>query len=429
MRSSLGSKRGVVNVAFRQFLQKNNAIRGLCTCRPSSFFLQKTAVFSQRTYATEVYHNMLTPVRFLERTASTFPNRTAVVYGNQRYTYNQMLTRVNQLANSLKSLGVGYGDKVGFLCPNTPPMLEAHYAVPLIGATLVPVNTRLVAKELTYICNHADVKVLFVDWELSSAVHLPDLPHITAVINIEDPAFPGKSVQPSPTVRSFEYEQFLALSAETPVPRTLTVEIQNEIDLISLNYTSGTTGNPKGVMLHHRGAYLNALGQLLHTGINGKSSYLWTLPMFHCNGWCYTWAVTAIGAKHVCLRKVEFPEIFRLLQSEGISHMCAAPVVVSGTSMYANALQRKDASSAALTPLKGLKVITAGAPPGPKVIEDLESFGVNVTHVYGMTEVYGPHTICDWKGEEWDQLDIKEKAIRKSRRGMGPAGYKRKSNT
>jgi fatty-acyl-CoA synthase len=353
---------------------------------------------------TGVYNNILTPVRFLERSATVFPNKDAVTYGDARYTYKQFFTRVNQFASALKKAGVGKGDKVGIICPNTPPCLEAHFAVPMIGAVLVPINTRIPEPEVTYIVNHSDAKVILVDTELAPSVDPKQLKGIQTFVNIHDPSVKGNA-SPLP---GGSYEEFLSSGGDGQTP--VSVDVGNEMDMLSLNYTSGTTGKPKGVMLHHRGAYINALGELLESGITGNSSYLWTLPMFHCNGWCYTWAVTAIAAKHVCLRKVDFPEIFRLIKTESVSHMCAAPIVISGMSAHANKL--KEASS-----LKGVKLMAAGAPPSPTVIKDLENHGVNIVHVYGLTEAYGPHCLCEWNSD-WESLDGSGRALKKARQGV-----------
>lgn len=349
---------------------------------------------------TTVNFSPLTPVSFLQRSATVYPDKEAVIYGDKRRSYAEFQNRVFRLANGLHGLGIGEGDKVAFICPNTPPMLEAHFAVPMIGAVLVSINIRLSAREIALILNHSDTKVLFCDNEFASAVtsQLKELPNISTMINIcditDDRPLPG-----------MEYEEFLAASPDTPVESA----VQDERSVATLNYTSGTTGTPKGVMYHHRGAYLNAIGEALELGMNASSVYLWTLPMFHCNGWCFPWAVTAVGATHVCLRKVVPEEIYRLVEAEGVSHLCAAPTVLISMSSYPKASDVKMKRT--------LNVITAGAPPAPTVIKNMETIGATVTQVYGLTEVYGPHTICEPQ-DAWDSLSVDERARMKARQGV-----------
>ncbi len=342
----------------------------------------------------------LTPVGFLERSAEVYPQKEAVVYGEKRYTYAEFQRRVFRLANGLKSIGIGEGEKVAFLCPNTPPMLEAHFAVPMIGAVLVSINIRLSAREIAHIVNHSDTKALFCDNEFASAVgsKLSELNNVSTFVNICDIS----SDRPLP---GMEYEEFLAAASDAAVE----CAVRDERSVATLNYTSGTTGLPKGVMYHHRGAYLNALGEALELGMNANSVYLWTLPMFHCNGWCFPWAVTAVGATHVCLRKVVPEEIYRLVETEGVSHLCAAPTVLIAMSNYPGATEARMKRT--------LNVITAGAPPAPTVIKNMETIGANVTQVYGLTEVYGPHTICEPQ-TDWQDLSVDERAKMKARQGV-----------
>ena len=347
-----------------------------------------------------VNYDILTPLRFLERGANYLEDKTAVVYGERKYTYSEFNTRIQKMANGLKEKGVEKGDKVAFICPNTPPLLEAHYAVPLIGAALVPVNVRLSSQEISYILNHCEAKMVFVDNQFSNLVTSiqEELEHNPSFVNICDVS--GDKPLPGP-----DYEDFLASSSSEPVP----CAVEDEREVITINYTSGTTGKPKGVMYHHRGAYLNALGEMLEFGMNLRSNYLWTLPMFHCNGWCFTWGVTAVGGKHVCLRKVEPQTIFDLIDKEEITHLCAAPTVLIALASHATEkgikLDRK------------LEIMTAGAPPAPKVIQEMEETGANITQTYGLTEVYGPHTICTWH-PEWDDLPVEERAQIKARQGI-----------
>jgi fatty-acyl-CoA synthase len=348
----------------------------------------------------KVCFDVLTPVCFLSRSASIFAEKTAVVYNDKRFTYQEFYDRVNRLASALRNVGIGKGDKVAFVCPNTPPMLEAHYAVPMIGAALVSINIRLAPREVAYIINHSDSKAMFVDTEFAGIVKpiLDELTNIETVVNICD-------TSDEKPLKGMEYEEFLRTGSTSPIEPV----VDDEYQVAAINYTSGTTGLPKGVMYHHRGAYLNALGEAVEFSLNSQSTYLWTLPMFHCNGWCFTWAVTAVGGTHVCLRKVVADEIYRVIEKEGVSHLCAAPTVLIGMANYPGA---KDVRFK-----RPLEVITAGAPPAPTIIKNMESLGVNVTQVYGLTEVFGPHSICEWQ-TKWDDLDLEEKSKIKARQGV-----------
>ncbi len=347
-----------------------------------------------------VNFDVLSPVQFLIRSANVYPDKTAVVHGNTRYTYAEFYARVNRLADALKKQGIGLDDKVAFLCPNIPPMLEAHNAVPMIGAVLVSINIRLAPSEISYIINHSDAKAVFVDTEFAKSIQpiLKELEKVKFFVNIcdIDDAIP----LPGP-----DYETFLATGSPEPVP----VAVESERQVATINYTSGTTGRPKGVMYHHRGAYLNALGEILESGMNASSAYLWTLPMFHCNGWCFTWGVTAIGGTHVCLRQVVAADVFRLIEQENVSHLCAAPTILI---MMINFPGAQDVKLR-----RPLQIMTAGAPPSPTVIQKMEAMGANITHTYGLTEVYGPHSVCAWQ-EAWNDLSPDEKARMKSRQGV-----------
>ena len=347
-----------------------------------------------------VFFDVLTPVHFIRRSALVYPDKTAVVYNDTRYTYKEFYERVTRLADALRQIGIGKGDKVAFICPNTPPMLEAHYAVPMIGAVLVSVNIRLASAEIGYILNHSDSKVVFVDNEFAGVVKpiVGELSQVKKIVNICD-------ISADRPLDGPEYEEFLATGSNDEIVPVVDDEYQN----ITINYTSGTTGLPKGVMYHHRGAYLNAIGEMLETGFNSTSAYLWTLPMFHCNGWCFTWGVTAMSGTHVCLRKVVPEEIYKMIEREGVTHLCAAPTILIGMSSYATA------NSLKLD--RPLQVITAGAPPAPTIIQNMESIGANILHVYGLTEVYGPHTVCSYK-QEWADLPAEEQAKIKSRQGV-----------
>ncbi len=347
-----------------------------------------------------VNYELQTPVNFIKRSFEVYPEKTAIVNGAQRFTYREFNERVNRLASALVNIGVKDGDKVAFICPNIPPMLEAHFAVPMIGAALVSVNIRLSPQEVAYILNHSDTTVCFVDNEFSGLVQpvLDKLSNIKTFINICDAG------NDSP-LDGTDYESFLMTGSPEDVP----VAVKDERHVATINYTSGTTGKPKGVMYHHRGAYLNGLGDCLEMGLNSESVYLWTLPMFHCNGWCFPWAVTAVGGTHVCLRKVDPDEILHLLAAERVSHMCAAPIVLIGITNHP--------ASADLTLQRPLQIAVGGAPPSPTIIQQMERMGASVHHVYGLTEVYGPYTICAWHSE-WDQLPEKERSSVRARQGV-----------
>ncbi len=345
-------------------------------------------------------HEYLTPVRFLGRSALVYGDKDAVIYGDKRFTYSEFQSRVFRLANALRARGIGKGDKVTFLCPNIPPMLEAHFAVPMIGAVLVSINIRLSPREVTYIINHSDSKAVFADNEFAGLVAKSsgELPNVELFVNICD-------VSNQRPLGDIEYEELLVAASDAPVACV----VDDEREVATLNYTSGTTGLPKGVMYHHRGAYLNALGEALEHGMNCRSVYLWTLPMFHCNGWCFPWAVTAVAGAHVCLRRVVADEIYRLIEKESVSHLCAAPTVLIAMSAYPGA---KDVKMKCR-----LNIITAGAPPAPTIIKNMEEIGANVTQVYGLTEVYGPHSVCAPQ-VEWESLSDETRAKMKARQGV-----------
>jgi fatty-acyl-CoA synthase len=348
----------------------------------------------------DVNFTNLNPISFLDRSATVYPNKPAIIYGKTVYTYSQFSTRVNSLAGALFYSGVRQGDRVAFLAPNTPSMLEGHYGPLKIGAILVAINIRLSAREIAYILNHSGAKTLIFDSEFSSVIEeiSDEVPTITNYVQIVD-THPYK-----PEIGGVNYEEFLASGTEKEYEPPIT----SEKAAIAINYTSGTTGRPKGVQYNSRGAYLAALGEVLESGLTFQSKYLWTLPMFHCNGWCFTWAVTAVGGTHVCLRKVEPATIFQIIQSQEISHMCCAPTVL--TSMYSDPM-------ATGSKLDGLTIMTAGAPPAPQVIRSIEGLGANILHAYGLTETYGPHTICAPQ-PSWSFMSGTELAEMKSRQGV-----------
>src|SRR5215203_97483 len=338
----------------------------------------------------KVYRSELTPVDFLRRSAYMFPDKPAVVYGDRRYSYRDLEERVNRLASRLRDAGLQKGDRVAFLCPNTPPMLEAHFGVPAAGMVLVAINTRLGKDEVSYIVEHSGAKLIFVDAELE---HLLEGVEGVERVRIEDT---GEEGDP--------YEEYLAGGSPEPVPSLL----EDEEETISINYTSGTTGRPKGVMYTHRGGYLSALGNVVETGMGYETKYLWTLPMFHCNGWTFPWAVTAIAGTHVCLRRVEPARVWDLFEAEGITHYCAAPTVQIGIVNDDDAHELGNVVIAAI----------AGAPPSPTLLGQLTPLNIRPLHIYGLTETYGPMTTSGIH-PEWEELDDEERARLMARQGQG----------
>jgi fatty-acyl-CoA synthase len=338
----------------------------------------------------KVYRSELTPVSFLRRSAYMFPEKTAVVYGERRYSYGELEERVNRLSSRLQDADLRKGDRVAWLCPNTPPMLEAHFAVPAAGLVLVAINTRLGKDEVSYIVDHSGAKMVFVDAELEEL--LADVDGVE-IVRIDDT---GEQEDP--------YEDYLAEGSPEPAPDLL----EDEEETISINYTSGTTGRPKGVMYTHRGAYLSALGNAIEIGMGYETRYLWTLPMFHCNGWTFPWAVTAVSGTHVCLRKVEPPRIWELFEDEGITHYCAAPTVQIG-------IVNEEAAHRLETPITAA---IAGAPPSPTLLGGLIELNIRPMHIYGLTETYGPMTTSGVH-PEWEELDMDERARLMARQGQG----------
>jgi fatty-acyl-CoA synthase len=355
------------------------------------------------TESPDVWSTPLTPLAFLGRSAEVFPDREAVVYGERRMTYTELSAEVTRVAHALRACGVNPGDRVAYLMPNIPEMLVANFAVPLAGGVLVAINTRLAPPEVKYILEHSGATVLVVDAALHPMVDsiLAELTELRHVVTVVDPA---GGVEPSPTVPGFGYDALLAMGNDEPLPWT----VDDERSTISINYTSGTTGRPKGVMYHHRGAFLNSLSEIIHSQHTARTRYLWTLPMFHCNGWCTAWAVTAIGGTHVCLRAVDADVIWDLFDKEGVTHLNGSPTVLVSiaSSPRVHTLDRE------------ILVTVAGAPPSPTVISTMTGIGARLVHVYGLTETYGPYTVCEVQ-DGWDALDIRERSRLMARQGVG----------
>lgn len=344
----------------------------------------------------------LTPLDFLCRAADVYPEYCSVIHGHRRFTWAQTLTRCTQFASALSQHGVGLGDTVSIIAPNIPELMEAHFAVPMCGATLNAINTRLDVKTIAYILEHAESKVLIADTELTELVAdtLQQLKIKPLVININDPVGPGGA-----GLGNLDYEDFLQrgdTDFQWPWPA-------DEWQAISLNYTSGTTGNPKGVVYHHRGAYLNALSNITGWNMPSHPVYLWTLPMFHCNGWCFPWSLAAVAGTNVCTRTINASTIYQCIADHGVTHLCGAPIIMN---FIINASEQEQ------RPLPHtVELMTAAAPPPPSILAAIEAIGFHITHVYGLTETYGPAVMCAWK-HEWDELPTDERAKLKARQGV-----------
>jgi len=345
----------------------------------------------------------LTPLSFLERAALLFPNHPAIVHGKLTVSYATYYERARRLASALAGRDIGPGDTVAVMLANTPPMLEAHYGVPMVGAVLCPLNTRLDPAALAFILDHGEAKLLITDREFATTVKetLRLVKSRPFVVDVDDLEFP----QSGERLGAIDYEDFLAGGD----PEFAWKMPEDEWDAIALNYTSGTTGNPKGVVFHHRGAALISYGNVLAAGLGRHPVYLWTLPMFHCNGWCFPWTLPVVGGTNVCLRWVRAKPIYDLMAEHGVTHLCGAPIVMS-TLIHAAPDERRPLA-------RKVEFITAAAPPPESVLAAMSEAGFNVTHVYGLTETYGPAVVNEWRAE-WDSLDANSRAAKKARQGV-----------
>ena len=364
-------------------------------------------IYEQGLERNSANYTPITPLLFLERSAEIYPNKTAVIHGKLRQTWQQTYERCRRLASALQKHGIGLGDTVAVMLPNTPPMVEAHFGIPMAGAVLNALNTRLDPESIAFMLNHGEAKVVIVDPEFSGvmkkALELAkkESGRDILVIDVEEKEFdvPGEKIG------KLTYEKFLSEGD----PNFAWQVPADEWQAICLNYTSGTTGNPKGVVYHHRGAAINAVSNVLDWDMNKHPIYLWTLPMFHCNGWCFPWTIAARAGVNVCLRRVDAEHIFAAIKEYGVTHYCAAPIVHN---LLVNAPDELKVGVPA-----GVKGLIAGAAPPASIIEGMEKLGFDLTHVYGLTEVYGPAAICV-KQDEWDDLDIGERARLNARQGV-----------
>ena len=362
-----------------------------------------TNPYNQNLDQNPANHQPLTPLTFLERAASVFPDQVAIIHGDLRQNYLNLYTRSVKLSSALNKAGIKRGDTVSALLPNTPAMLECHYGVPMSGAILHSINTRLDAAVISFQLNHAESKIMIVDSEYIALAKeaLKHTKHKPKIIEYDDIEYIGKREK----FKSINYDDFLNEGDETfewLMP-------EDEWDAISINYTSGTTGDPKGVVTHHRGAYLLAQGNALTMSMPKHSVYLWTLPMFHCNGWCFPWTMSAISGTHVCLRQVRADKIWHSISEYKVTHLCGAPIVMS-VIVDADDIDKRKINHS-------VQFLTAAAPPPEKILTEMNRSGFNVTHLYGLTETYGPAVVNDWQ-DHWSKLTQEDQARLKARQGV-----------
>lgn len=368
-----------------------------------------TSIFDQDLPQAPANYAPISPLSFIERSAKVYPQRPAIVHGSGpgclRRTWSELYDRCRQLASALQQSGIGKGHTVAVMLPNTPAMVEAHFGVPMVGAVLNAINTRLDASTVAFMLDHGEARTVIVDTEfapvMSKALAMRTSTQPIHVISVSDPLYTG----PAQSIGVIDYEDFIAAGD----PQFAWELPENEWDAIALNYTSGTTGNPKGVVYHHRGATQAAISNILEWDMPKHAVYLWTLPMFHCNGWCFPWAVAARAGVNVCLRRVEAQAIFDAIREHGVDHYCGAPIVHS---LLVNA----PANMKEGVP-PGVKAMVAGAAPPASMIEGMERLGFDLLHVYGLTETYGPATVCP-KHDSWNDLDIGERARLNARQGV-----------
>ena len=364
-------------------------------------------IYEQGLERNPANYTPITPILFLERSAEIYPNKTAIIHGKLRQTWQQTYERCRRLASALQKRGIGLGDTVAVMLPNTPPMVEAHFGIPMAGAVLNALNTRLDAESVAFMLNHGEAKVVIVDPEFSGVMKKAleivkkDSGREILVIDVEEKEFDV----PGERLGTVTYDQLLSEGD----PEFPLIVPEDEWQAICLNYTSGTTGNPKGVVYHHRGAAINAVSNVLDWDIHKHPIYLWTLPMFHCNGWCFPWTIAARAGVNVCLRRVDAQHIFAAIKEHGVTHYCAAPIVHN---LLVNAPDELKVGVPS-----GVKGLIAGAAPPASIIEGMEKLGFDLTHVYGFTEVYGPAAVCV-KQDEWNDVDIGERARLNARQGV-----------